>query len=115
MSMFLPCPVRRARPGFCDHGPNDQNLRPSFTNPFNLTGLPALYIPAALRKEICPPNFRSSLHVRGGDLLYEQAADCTGDDLLFDSRQERGEFAQPHTICFEGSFRKAISLLLGEH
>jgi aspartyl-tRNA(Asn)/glutamyl-tRNA(Gln) amidotransferase subunit A len=25
--------------------PNEQNLRPSFTNPFNLTGLPAISVP----------------------------------------------------------------------
>ena len=25
--------------------PNEQNMRPSFTNPFNLTGLPAISVP----------------------------------------------------------------------
>jgi aspartyl-tRNA(Asn)/glutamyl-tRNA(Gln) amidotransferase subunit A len=31
---------------FATMDPNEQNLRPSFTNPFNLTGLPAIVVPS---------------------------------------------------------------------
>jgi len=37
--------VPRPPEAFATMDPNEQNLRPSFTNPFNLTGLPAISVP----------------------------------------------------------------------
>jgi aspartyl-tRNA(Asn)/glutamyl-tRNA(Gln) amidotransferase subunit A len=34
--------------------PNEQNLRPSFTNPFNLTGLPAISVPCGFTQGNLP-------------------------------------------------------------
>jgi aspartyl-tRNA(Asn)/glutamyl-tRNA(Gln) amidotransferase subunit A len=59
--------------------PNEQNLRPNFTNPFNLTGLPAISVPCGFtdRKlpiglQIATPAFAESTALRVA-YAYEQA------------------------------------------
>jgi aspartyl-tRNA(Asn)/glutamyl-tRNA(Gln) amidotransferase subunit A len=59
--------------------PNEQNLRPSFTNPFNLTGLPAISVPCGFTDgklpvglQIAAPSFEESTALRVA-YAYEQA------------------------------------------
>lgn len=61
--------------------PNEQNLRPSFTNPFNLTGLPAISVPCGFTNEglpvglqIAAPSFEEVLLFRVAH-TYEQATE----------------------------------------
>jgi aspartyl-tRNA(Asn)/glutamyl-tRNA(Gln) amidotransferase subunit A len=61
--------------------PNEQNLRPSFTNPFNLTGLPAISVPCGFTNEglpvglqIAAPSFEEVLLLRVAH-TYEQATE----------------------------------------
>ena len=59
--------------------PNEQNLRPNFTNPFNLTGLPAISVPCGFTDgklpiglQIAAPSFEESTALRVA-YAYEQA------------------------------------------
>jgi aspartyl-tRNA(Asn)/glutamyl-tRNA(Gln) amidotransferase subunit A len=45
VDLFATPTVPRPPEAFESMDPNEQNLRPSFTNPFNLTGLPAISVP----------------------------------------------------------------------
>jgi aspartyl-tRNA(Asn)/glutamyl-tRNA(Gln) amidotransferase subunit A len=61
--------------------PNEQNLRPSFTNPFNLTGLPAISVPCGFTDgnlpvglQIAAQSFEEGTALRVA-YAYEQATD----------------------------------------
>ena len=66
---------------FAAMDPNEQNLRPSFTNPFNLTGLPAISVPCGFTEgnlpaglQIVAPAFEEGLALRIA-YAYEQATE----------------------------------------
>jgi aspartyl-tRNA(Asn)/glutamyl-tRNA(Gln) amidotransferase subunit A len=72
-----------ARPpeAFATMDPDEQNLRPSFTNPFNLTGLPAISVPAGFTAgnlpaglQIVAPTFEEATCFRVA-YAYEQATE----------------------------------------
>ncbi|MBM4296763.1 MAG: hypothetical protein FJ143_03390, partial [Deltaproteobacteria bacterium] len=61
--------------------PNELNMRPSFTNPFNLTGLPAITVPCGFTEgnlpaglQIAAPAFEEALCLRAA-YAYEQATE----------------------------------------
>jgi aspartyl-tRNA(Asn)/glutamyl-tRNA(Gln) amidotransferase subunit A len=61
--------------------PNEQNLRPNFTNPFNLTGLPAISVPCGFTQanlpvglQIVAPPFEEATALRMA-YAYEQATE----------------------------------------
>ena len=66
---------------FANMDPNEQNLRPNFTNPFNLSGLPAVCVPSGFTSaklpaglQIIAPPFQESIAFRVA-YAYEQATD----------------------------------------
>ena len=66
---------------FANLDPNEQNLRPSFTNPFNLTGRPAISVPCGFTQgnlpsglQIIAPAFRETLCFRVA-YAYEHATE----------------------------------------
>jgi len=66
---------------FATMDPNEQNLRPNFTNPFNLTGLPAISVPSGFTAgnlptglQIVAPPFEESTCFRIA-YAYEQATE----------------------------------------
>jgi aspartyl-tRNA(Asn)/glutamyl-tRNA(Gln) amidotransferase subunit A len=66
---------------FAAMNPNEQNLRPNFTNPFNLTGLPVISIPCGFTPDNLPaglqivaPAFQEATVFRVA-YAYEQATD----------------------------------------
>lgn len=66
---------------FANIDPNEQNLRPNFTNPFNLSGLPAVCVPCGFTAaklpaglQIIAPPFQELIAFRVA-YAYEQATD----------------------------------------
>jgi aspartyl-tRNA(Asn)/glutamyl-tRNA(Gln) amidotransferase subunit A len=71
--------VPRPPEAFQAMDPDEQNLRPSFTNPFNLIGLPAISVPCGFTKgnlpvglQIAAPPFEEATCLRAA-YAYEQA------------------------------------------
>jgi aspartyl-tRNA(Asn)/glutamyl-tRNA(Gln) amidotransferase subunit A len=79
VDVFATPSAPRPPDAFATMDPNEQNLRPSFTNPFNLTGLPAISVPCGFTDgklpvglQIAAPSFEEVLLFRVAH-TYEQA------------------------------------------
>lgn len=66
---------------FARMDPNEQNLRPNFTNPFNLTGLPAISVPCGFTEgnlpaglQLIAPPFEEAICLKVAS-AYEQATE----------------------------------------
>jgi aspartyl-tRNA(Asn)/glutamyl-tRNA(Gln) amidotransferase subunit A len=73
--------IARPPDAFATLDPNEQNLRPNFTNPFNLTGLPAISLPCGFTDgplpvglQIAAPAFDEATCLRVA-YAYEQATE----------------------------------------
>ena len=58
--------------------PNEQNLRPSFTNPFNITGLPAITLPCGFTKDNLPVGLQLAAHLLKKVLCYASPTPSSG-------------------------------------
>ena len=81
VDVFATPTVPRPAEAFETMDPNEQNLRPNFTNAFNLTGLPAISLPCGFTKgslpvglQIIAPAFEESTAFRVA-YAYEQATE----------------------------------------
>ncbi len=81
VDVFATPTIARPPDAFATIDPNEQNMRPSFTNPFNLTGLPAISVPCGFTEgnlpvglQLIAPAFQEATCFRAA-YAYEQATE----------------------------------------